>query len=69
MTDNQLWIAVGIPTLAVLVGILLNQVGLVRLEARLNVIEGDLRRFFQMLGQLLGQHDEALSIAKKKLDL
>ncbi|HUH62091.1 MAG TPA: hypothetical protein VLZ50_03790 [Terracidiphilus sp.] len=51
MTDTQLWIAVGIPTVTVLVGILLNALGVSRVENRLQVIEGDLRRFYQMLGE------------------
>jgi len=51
MSDTQLWIAVGIPTVTVLVGILLNALGVGRVESRLQVIEGDLRRFYQMLGE------------------
>lgn len=51
MTDTQLWIAVGIPTVTVLLGILLNSLGVSRVESRLQVIEGDLRRFYQMLGE------------------
>jgi hypothetical protein len=51
MSDTQLWIAVGIPTVTVLVGILLNALGVSRVENRLQVIEGDLRRFYQMLGE------------------
>jgi hypothetical protein len=51
MSDTQLWIAVGIPTVTVLVGILLNALGVSRVESRLQVIEGDLRGFYQMLGE------------------
>jgi len=50
MTDSQLWMAIGIPTVTVLLGILLNQLGSSRIESRLKVIEGDLRRFYQLLG-------------------
>jgi len=50
MTDSQLWMAIGIPTVTVLLGILLNQLGSSRIESRLQVIEGDLRRFYQLLG-------------------
>lgn len=76
MSNTQLWLSIGIPTVAVLVGILLNQLGLGRLENRmtsiesridshLSTIDGDLRRFYQSLGQ----HDQAIDIMKKKLDL
>ena len=55
MTDTQLWIAIGIPTVTVMVGILLNVTGLNRvenrIETRLLVIEGDLRRFYQIIGE------------------
>lgn len=51
MTDSQLWIAIGIPTGTVLLGILLNQLGSSRIESRLQGIEGDLRRFYQTLGE------------------
>lgn len=63
MTDTQLWLSIGIPTVAILIGILLNQTGLGRLEGRLNVIESDLRRFYE----ILGAHGEAIDILKKKI--
>jgi hypothetical protein len=55
MTDTQLYLAIGIPTLLIfvttLLGILLNQSAITRVENRLTVIEGDLRRFYQILGE------------------
>ncbi len=51
MTNEQLWLAIGIPTVTVLIGILLNQLRMNRMENRLQVIEGDLRRFWQILGE------------------
>ncbi len=69
MTNLQMWVAVVIPTIAVLVGILLNHNGISHLaarlgsieshlgarigsvESRLTAIEGDLRRFYQVLGE------------------
>lgn len=58
MSDTQLWIAVGIPTITVLLGILLNAHGLSRLEGRIQsvenrllAIEAGLRRFYQILGE------------------
>lgn len=62
MTDTQLWLAVGIPTVVVLVGILLNQLGIGRVETRLNIIEGDLRRFFQ----IMGEHSAKIDNLEKK---
>jgi hypothetical protein len=51
MTDTQLFLAIGIPSVMVLLGILLNLVGNNRIENRLGMIEGDLRRFYQLLGE------------------
>lgn len=66
MTDTQLWPAICIPTVTVLMGILLNVTGLSRLEsrieARLLVIEGDLRRFYQ----ILGEHSAKIDNLEKK---
>jgi len=71
MTDMQLWLSIGIPTLSVLVGILLNMNGLNRVEKRLDgvegrlvVVEGDLRRFYQFLGEHTGRLDSL----EKRLD-
>jgi len=57
MTGTQLWLAVGIPSVLVLVGILLNQLGQTRLENRVQSIEGDLRRFYQLIGEHSGKID------------
>ena len=51
MTNAQLWIATVVPTLAVIVGFLLNHTGIARIENRLTTIEADLRRFYQMFGE------------------
>lgn len=66
MTNLQLWLAIGIPSFMVLVGILLNLRGSGRLEDRISalenimnnrftVIEGDLRRFYELLGEHSGR--------------
>jgi hypothetical protein len=65
MTNIQLWLTIGVPSFLVLVGILLNQLGQNRIETRLLSIEGDLRQFYKTLGQ----HGEAIDIAKTKLNL
>ena len=64
MTNEQLWLAIGIPTVTVLIGILLNQLGQSRMENRLQVIEGDLRRFWQ----ILGEHSARLDNVEKAID-
>lgn len=63
MTNLQLMLSIGIPTTLILIGILLNQTGQTRIETRLNVIESDLRRFYE----ILGGHGEAINIIKNKL--
>jgi hypothetical protein len=63
MTNTQMFLAIGIPSFLVLVGILLNQLGQNRVENWLGVIEGDLRQFYAQ-----GRHDKAIEIIEKKLD-
>ena len=69
----QLYIAVGLPTVMVLVGIFLNQRSfdrlesslggrMDRLEVRLDRIEADLREFYRTLGQ----HDARLDNMEKR---
>lgn len=65
MTNIQLWLAIGVPSFFVLVGILLNQVGFTRVESRLTAIEADLRRFYQ----ILGEHSKSINILEKKAGL
>jgi len=73
MNNVQLYIAVGLPTVMVLVGIFLNQRSfdrlesslggrMDRLEARLDRIEADLREFYRTLGQ----HDARLDNMEKR---
>jgi len=73
MNNVQLYIAVGLPTVMVLVGIFLNQRSfdrlesslggrMDRLEVRLDRIEADLREFYRTLGQ----HDARLDNMEKR---
>ena len=66
--------AISIPSFLVLVGILLNQRGHDKLDARMTqlenkleakieVLQRDLREFYR----LLGQHDKAIEVLEKKL--
>lgn len=61
MNNVQLFLSIGIPSFLVLVGILTNQLGLNRLENRLEtrliVIEADLRRFYELIGEHSGKID------------
>ena len=73
MNNVQLYIALGLPTLTVLVGIFLNQRSIDRLdsslggrmdrlEARMDRIEADLREFYRTLGQ----HDARLDNMERR---
>jgi len=62
MNNVQLYLAMGVPTLAVLVGILLSQRSSDRLERRLERIEADLREFYRTLGQ----HDAKIENLEKR---
>jgi hypothetical protein len=50
VTNSQLFLSIGVPSFLVLVGILLNLASNNRIENRLDVIEGDLRRFYRLIG-------------------
>jgi hypothetical protein len=65
MNNSQLWLSIGIPTFVVLIGIWRSDKRFDAIDSRLLVIEADLRRFYQ----ILGQHDEAIDILKKKANL
>jgi uncharacterized protein with GYD domain len=73
MTNLQLFVAAGLPTLAVLIGILLNQrntdslgqnlgARLDRVEGRLDRIGSDLRELYRTLGQ----HDARIDNLEKR---
>lgn len=55
MTNLQLLLTIGIPTFAVILGTLYNNGRFNSLEQRLITIEGDLRRFYEMLGRHEGE--------------
>ena len=73
MNDLQLFIAAGLPTITVLIGILLNlrsvdglekrmDARMGRIEARLDRLEADLREFYRTLGQ----HEARLDNLEKR---
>jgi hypothetical protein len=51
MTNLQLVLSVGIPSLLILVGIFLNNARFNTIETRLTTMEGDLRQFYRDLGR------------------
>jgi hypothetical protein len=66
MTNLQLLLAIGVPTLAVIASMILNngrfntiEGRIASMDTRLINIEGDLRRFYQEQGRLAG-HVESL---------
>jgi hypothetical protein len=59
MTNAQLLLSIGIPTLAVIISMIFNNGRFNAIESRLISIEGDLRRFYQEQGRLAG-HVESL---------
>ncbi len=75
MSNAQMWVAMIMPTIAVLIGILLNhnRIGSVEaslgarishVETRLTSIEGDLRKFYQFVGE----HSSSLESHGARLD-
>jgi hypothetical protein len=76
MTNLQLWLAIGIPSILVIVGIFLNNARFNAIdtrfngvdsrfsgvEGRLSTIEGDLRQFYM----ILGRHDADIDNLKKQ---
>ena len=62
MSNMQLFISAGFPTLMVLVGILLSQQSSERLQHRLVRLEADLREFYRTLGQ----HDAKIENLEKR---
>ncbi len=62
MTNLQLVLSIGIPSLLILIGIFLNNARFNSVEARLASIEGDLRQFYRDLGR----HDADISSLKEQ---
>jgi hypothetical protein len=58
----QFWIAIGVPSFLILIGMWRNDKRFDAVDSRLLVIEADLRRFYQDLGR----HEEAIETLKKK---
>lgn len=55
MTNLQLLVSIGIPSILILVGILFNHARFNTIEGRLISIEGDLRQFYHELGRHEGE--------------
>ena len=62
MSNVQLLLAVLIPTFTVIAGFVVQNGRLNSIETRLIAIEGDLRRFYE----ILGRHDGEIEMLKRK---
>lgn len=62
MTNLQLALSIGIPSLLILVGIFLNNARFNSIETRLTTMEGDLRQFYRDLGR----HEADITNIKEK---
>ncbi len=69
MTNLQLLLAIGVPSFMVLLGILLNQRGIDKLESRFDRVDGRMDRMQSDLSifyRTLGQHDKAIEFLERK---
>jgi len=57
MSSLQLYLAIGLPTLLLLIGQLLNWSAVKDVSSRLLTIESDLRQFYRAIGKVEGRLD------------
>jgi hypothetical protein len=57
MSNLQLYLAIGLPTLLLLIGQLLNWSAVKDVSSRLLTIKSDLRQFFRAIGKVEGRLD------------
>lgn len=57
MSNMQLYLAVGLPTLLLLIGQLLNWTAVKDVSSRLVTIESDMRQFYRAIGNIEGRVD------------
>jgi hypothetical protein len=57
MPNMQLYLAVGLPTMLLLIGQLLNWTAVKDVSSRLITIEFDMRRFYRAIGKVEGRLD------------
>jgi len=57
MTNVQLYLAIGLPTLLLLIGQLLNWSAVKDVSSRLVTIESDMRQFYRAIGKVEGRLD------------
>lgn len=57
MTNTQLYLSIGLPTLLILCGLVLNWAATKEIGTRLGVIESDMRQFYRAIGKLEGRMD------------
>jgi hypothetical protein len=64
LSNLQLALSIGIPTLAILITFVHNNARFNSIDQRLNLIEADLRRFYEMLGR----HDGKIQAIEDRLN-
>jgi hypothetical protein len=57
MSNTQLYLAVGLPTMLLLIGQLLNWTAVKGVSSRLITIEPDMRQFYRAIGKVEGRLD------------
>jgi hypothetical protein len=57
MSNMQLYLAVGLPTMLLLIGQLLNWTAVKDVSARLITMESDMRQFYRAIGKVEGRID------------
>jgi hypothetical protein len=57
MSNTQLYLAVGLPTMLLLIGQLLNWTAVKDVSARLITMESDMRQFYRAIGKVEGRID------------
>jgi hypothetical protein len=69
MSNSQLYLAIGFPTLLLLIGQLLNWTAVKDVSSRLMTIESDMRQFYRAIGKVRpsGRGRKALTASPAKL--
>jgi hypothetical protein len=57
VSNTQLYLSIGLPTLMILIGLVLNWTATKEIGACLGVIEADMRQFYRAIGKLEGRMD------------
>ena len=67
MTDQQLYLAIGIPSFAVLMGMLMNGALFLALNSRMQALEARVNEGFQLILGKIAELDNRLSVLEERL--